>query len=222
MSPTSPRRNRLLHPFQPMPHRDDSAFTLAYILRLRSCRSMGAVIMSPLPPIIVEKVMNSRVPLLHGSYPASSLLRTRPPPSRLRSISRWMPVIRPTLLRRFLDGTRTASPVAWRILVTVLPLPPPRSESTRRSGFVGPCCLRFDGESSASGVKKFRGHLWVHLRCGPVTRSPPLRWLCQSASDHLVSLLSATQATGLLTSALAGLTPAERASLRWTHSIVIK
>ncbi len=59
-----------------------------------------------------------------------------------------------------------------------------------------------------------RGHLWVHLRCGPVTRLPSLGWLCQSASDHLVSLLSATQATGLLTPALAGLSPAERASLR--------
>jgi hypothetical protein len=30
----------------------------------------------------------SRAPLLHGSYPASSLLRTQPPPSRLRPTSR--------------------------------------------------------------------------------------------------------------------------------------
>lgn len=34
------------------------------------------------------------------------------------------PVMRSTLLRRFLDGTRTASPVAWHVLVTVLSLPP--------------------------------------------------------------------------------------------------
>jgi hypothetical protein len=68
---------------------------------------------------------------------------------------------------------------------------------------------------------KFRGHLWVHLRCGPVTRSPSYRWLCQSASDHLVSLLPATQATGLLTLALAGLTPTGCASLSWTHSVLI-
>ena len=32
------------------------------------------------------------------------------------------PVMRSTLLRRFLDGTRTASPVAWHVLVTVLSL----------------------------------------------------------------------------------------------------
>ena len=101
--------------------------------------------------------MNSRAPSLHESYPASSLLRTRPPPSRLRSISRGMPVIRPTLLRRFLDGTRTASPVAQRILVTVLPLPPRRSESTHRSGFVDPCCLRSNRESSASRDFKVTG-----------------------------------------------------------------
>ena len=100
--------------------------------------------------------MNSRAPSFHGSCPASSLLQTRPPPSRRQPISRWMPVIRPTLLHRFLDGTRTASPVAQRILVTVLPLPPRRSESTRRSGFVDPCCLHPNTESSASGEKVSR------------------------------------------------------------------
>src|SRR4030088_2924843 len=28
----------------------------------------------------------------------------------------------------------------------------------------------------------FRGHLCVHFRCSPMTRSPPKRWLCRSAS----------------------------------------
>jgi len=37
------------------------------------------------------------------------------------------PVIRSTLLQRFLAGTRTVSPVARHVLVTVLPLPPRRS-----------------------------------------------------------------------------------------------
>src|SRR2546430_15463942 len=44
--------------------------------------------MPPLPPVSSEEVQNSRVPSLHGHYPASSLLRTRPPPSRRRPISR--------------------------------------------------------------------------------------------------------------------------------------
>src|SRR4029450_980492 len=38
---------------------------------------------------VVEGVTNRRVPLLHGHYPASALLRTPPSPSRLRLISRW-------------------------------------------------------------------------------------------------------------------------------------
>src|SRR5207249_3640244 len=49
---------------------------------------MGVVVMPPLPPVSSEEVPNSRVPSLHGHYPASSLLRTRPPPSRRRTISR--------------------------------------------------------------------------------------------------------------------------------------
>ena len=52
------------------------------------------------------------------------------------------PVIRPILLRRFLDGTRTASPVARHVLVTVLPLPPRRSDLSRQSDCDPPCCLR--------------------------------------------------------------------------------
>jgi len=38
--------------------------------------------------LMVGDVTNSRAPLLHGRYSASSLLRAQPPPSRLRSISR--------------------------------------------------------------------------------------------------------------------------------------
>src|SRR5436309_7688565 len=49
---------------------------------------MGAVVITPLPSMLPEALQNSRVPSLHGHYPASSLLRTRPPPSRLRPTSR--------------------------------------------------------------------------------------------------------------------------------------
>ena len=59
-------------------------------------------------------------------------------------------VIRPTLLRRFLDGARTVSPVAWRVLVTVLSLPPRRSELSFRSDFDSSCCLRPGPVDSAS------------------------------------------------------------------------
>src|SRR5262245_9066829 len=49
---------------------------------------MGVFVISPLPPFLI-KTACSKAPWLHGHYPASSLLRARPPPSRLRSLSRF-------------------------------------------------------------------------------------------------------------------------------------
>ena len=68
------------------------------------------------------------VPLLPGRYSGSSLIRTLPPPSRLSVHFPLSAVIEPTLLQKFLPGTRRASPVARYVLATVLPLPPRRSE----------------------------------------------------------------------------------------------
>src|SRR6202008_3136531 len=68
------------------------------------------------------------------------------------------PVIRPTLLRRFLAGTRRASPVAQHVLVTVLSLPPRRDEQSCRSAFGCSCCLRPCVGGSALGDTHFRGH----------------------------------------------------------------
>ena len=125
---------------------------------------------------------NSRAPSLRGHYSASSLLRAPPPPSRLPPISQcfWLYGFR---LRRFRDGTRRVSPVAQPALVTVLPLLPRRSVSPRQSVCDDPCCLRPEAGGSASRSIVFRGHLWVYLRCGPVTRLPSRGWLCQSASS---------------------------------------
>src|SRR6516165_8937760 len=67
-------------------------------------------------------------------------------------------------------------------------------------------------------LKRFRGHLRVHLRYGPVTRSPSLRWLCQLASSASFPPRNATQATRSLTFIPVGLPPTEHASLRWTHT----
>src|SRR3954467_1134582 len=68
------------------------------------------------------------------------------------------PVIRPTLLRRFLAGMRRASPVAQHVLVTVLSLPPRQGEQPRRSDFGCSCCLRPTVAGSALGDSHFRGH----------------------------------------------------------------
>ena len=128
------------------------------------------------------------------------------------------PVIRPTLLRRFLDGTRTASPVARHVLVTVLPLLPRQSDQPPQSDCDKPCCLRPDTEGSASRS--------CFLSRPPVSSLPlrpgdsltlPKRAL-SVGSTRFVSSTDATQATRLLTPTPVGLTPTEHASLRWTHS----
>jgi hypothetical protein len=97
-----------------------------------------------------RKIVNSRVPLLPRRYSGSQLIRTLPPPSRLSihfrrysgsQLIRTLPppsrlsihfplftVIESTLLQEFLLGTRRASPVARHVLVTVLSLPPRRSD----------------------------------------------------------------------------------------------
>ena len=126
------------------------------------------------------------------------------------------PVIRPLLLRRFLDGTRTASPVAWRVLVTVPPLLPRRSDPSRQSVCDGPCCLRPTVGGSASGSFKLSRPLWVHLHCGPVTRSPSRRWLCRSASPDSFPPLLRPKLRGS-DFFPGGLHPTGHASLCWTH-----
>ena len=74
-----------------------------------------------------RKIVTSRVPSLPGRYSGSSLIRTHPPPSRLSIHFPLSTVIEPTLLQRFLPGTRRASPVAQHVLATVPSLPPRRS-----------------------------------------------------------------------------------------------
>jgi len=86
-----------------------------------------------------------------------------------------------------------------------------------RSDFGNTCCFRPTVAGSAFGSLHFRGHIHVHFRYGPLTR----RSLSESLSigfGTLVSRRAAIQTTGLLTLTLAGLTPAEYASLYWTHN----
>src|ERR1035438_2363358 len=71
--------------YSPQNRQDGSAFALTYILRLRSCKSMDAFVISSLP----SPIANGRAPSLRGHCSASSLLRTQPPPSRLWPTSRF-------------------------------------------------------------------------------------------------------------------------------------
>src|SRR5215469_4880357 len=125
---------------------------------------MGAFIISPCLPCW------PRLAVQQGPFAPRALPRFCATPSLTATVSPSadfpvLPVIRLTLLHRFLDGARTVSPVAQHALATVLSLPPRRSDVPPRSARVTPCCLRPEGEGSASGSHFFfRGHLWVHLR----------------------------------------------------------
>src|ERR1035437_8755600 len=129
---------------------------------------MGAFVISPLPPLLLESWQTAG-PLCSAD---------------ITPLPRYYgPLRHPLVFHRFRDGTRRVSPVAQHALVTVLPLLPRRSVSPHQSVCDDPCCLRPEAGGSASRSIVFRGHLWVYLRCGPVTRSPSQGWLCQSASS---------------------------------------
>ena len=133
------------------------------------------------------------------------------------SSSNGFPVFRlchSTLLRQLPSGTRTVSPVARHVLVTVLSLPPRRSVHVAS---VSPRHVMLPSPRSRGlGLRIlvfFRGHFWVHLRYGPATRSPSLEMALSVGFIRFVSSADATQAKGLLTFTPVGLPPTEHASL---------
>src|ERR1700693_2206529 len=154
--------------------------------------------------------MCSRAPLLRGHYPASPRPAATVSPSIAFPV---LPVIRCTLLHRFLDGTRTVSPVARHALVTVLSLPPRRSDMPLRSVCAISCCLRPTKAGSAFGCfilsRPPLGSLT--LRPGDLLTIP--RMALSVVFIRFVSSTYATQATGSLTFPPVGLSPTEHASL---------
>jgi hypothetical protein len=127
-----------------------------------------------------EEAMNGRARLLHGCYPASTRPRTRPPPSRDRPISWPIPAIRPTLLHRLLDGTMTASPVAW-------------------AASLSPCCpyhragaLRRPGQDPSNRIA-FASN-WKARPPSVVLSGPPMGSLALRPGDSLTTLKVALSA----------------------------
>jgi hypothetical protein len=137
---------------------------------------------------IVRGVTHSRVPLLGSHYAASSLLRTPPPPSPLRPISR--------VTRLYSLPCSAGFPTGGGGLLQLLGMsssPCCRSHPAGGPHRISQTALRsaafaFTVAGSASGAPHFRGHLCVRLRCGPVTRRPSARTMSMSFRS-LVSLL---------------------------------
>jgi len=154
-----------------------AAFALTYIFRLRSCKSTGAFIMTPLPPLCRKNHTQQ------GPFALRTLLRfiaTADPSATLSSsiIFPVSPVIRSTCLRRFRAGTRRASPVAQHTLVTMPSLPSRRRSSARQSDCTEPCCLRFKPTSSTSGASDSETAPRL-LSLQPGDSRPSFRWPCR-------------------------------------------
>ena len=123
--------------------------------------------------LVVGDVTNSRAPSLHGRYPASTLLRTHPSPSRLRSTSRLSRLYDRPCSDDFSSGRGGLLQLLGMSLSPCCRFHPAEVLEPHRSDFGSPCCLRPPVGGSAFGATHFRGHFCVHCCYGPVTRRLP-------------------------------------------------
>ena len=165
----------------------------------------------------VGDVANGRAPWLHGHYPASSLLRTRPPPSRLRPPSRCCRLYGLPCSGDFSRDEGRLLQLLGMALSPCCRFHPAEVRMPHRSDFGTPYCLRPTEAGSALGSSPFEATLRsLLLRPGDSLISP--REILSMGFRILVSLHLAIQTTGLLTLAPAGLSPAEHTSLYWTYN----
>ena len=95
--------------------------------------------------------------------------------------------------------------------------PPRRSGLAVSVSFSQPCCLRPYVADSTFGFTLFRGHIHVHFHYGPMTRVFPKETLVDRLQDFGFPP-PCYPSYEALTITSAGLTPAEHASLSWTHN----
>ena len=160
---------------------------------------------------------NSRAPLLHRYYPASSLLWAPPKPSRLPPIS-WVLQLygfpAPPISRRDEEGFSSCFACPCHRAVASHP-----ARVDRRFSQVRPSMLPspYSCRLGLGGHSLSRPHLRsLSLRPNGSLSSQRMIW--SIGFKDSVSFLLAIQATRLLTFASVGLSPTEHASLRWTHN----
>ena len=144
----------------------------------------------------VRGIANSRVPSLHRHYPASALLRTPPPPSHLRSISRcsgYTTYLAPPFSRWDEEGFSScfACPCAH----AVAPTPPEWSAASarlRRPMLPSPFRL----QARPLGLLTF-GSTDAFACATAWTLAPILKMRLSSGFRELVSRPPALRATGL-------------------------
>ena len=143
--------------------------------------------------------------MLHGHYSASTLIRTHPPPSRRRSISRLRRLYDLPCSGDFSPGRGGLLQLLGMSLSPCCRFHPAEVKVPRRPDFGTPCCLRPSVAGSALGSTHFRGHLRVHCRYGPVTRNLPTGDLVDRLQKSWFPATLLSKLRGLLTLAPAGL-----------------
>ena len=153
---------------------------------------------------------------LRGHYSASSLLRTQPPPSHLRSISRFSRLYDLPCSGDFAPGRGGLHQLLGMPLLPCCRFHPAEVEMPHRSDFGTPCCLRPTEAGSALGFTPFEATFtFTVVTARQLVVSP--RETLSIGFRILISLHPAIQTTGRLTFSPAGLPPAEHTSLTWTH-----
>src|SRR5260221_4398588 len=203
--------------YSPQKRQDGSAFALTYILRLRSCKSMDAFVISSLPSPMLETLQmagplrSADITPLHRYYGPS-----RHPLvfDRLPGFAGYTAYLAPTISRRDEEGFSSCLACPCHRAVASTP-PRQRCHIGQISAPHAAFALRLRARPSVSLIFE------ATFAFTDVTA----RWLVISPRKTLsigvrglVSLHPAIQTTGLLTLAPAGLSPAEHTSLRWTHN----
>ena len=111
---------------------------------------------------------------LHGTITPPGNTTTRPSATLSPSAHfPVLPVIEPTLLRRFRTGARRASPVAQSVLChRATASTPPKWVGRLSQLSTAHTAFAHWWQARPFGID-CRGHLRVHLRCGPMTRKSP-------------------------------------------------
>src|SRR6202521_4493479 len=150
------------------------------------------------------------------SCAAQRTLRTQPPPSHLRSISRFSRLYDLPCSGDFAPGRGGLHQLLGMPLLPCCRFHPAEVEMPHRSDFGTPCCLRPTEAGSALGFTPFEATFtFTVVTARQLVVSP--RETLSIGFRILISLHPAIRTTGRLTFSPAGLPPAEHTSLTWTH-----
>ena len=190
----------LLHLFQPCPpvFPPGSAFAFTYILCLRSRSSIGAFIISPLPPCFQSRYRQQGrfpPPALPGFTGTTNPSATLSPVSRLPGAPGYTAYLAPPISRRGEEGFSSclARP-RYRAVATT----PPECRQRLSQSALRHAAFVQDLGTQPPGLLSFEATCAFTLVTARQLAGHPLRWPCQWASGHrfLSSLPSMLRGSG--------------------------